>query len=138
MPWILAAAGLSGAVAVGLGAGAAHGLEGVIGPVGVEWVRTGVLYQFVHTTSLLAIGLFGLVRPPPRPLALAALAHLAGVVLFCGSLYLMAFTEIRWIARVTPLGGIMFILGWLFIAWAGLGAARSSSSDEANRRNGNP
>jgi uncharacterized membrane protein YgdD (TMEM256/DUF423 family) len=107
------AAGLSGFLAVALGAFGAHALRGSLSPEAQDWWRTAVLYQGLHVAPLLALGLL----PQPGRLAQAAgLAFIVGTLLFSGSLYLMSVTGLRWLGAVTPLGGLAFLAGWICLA----------------------
>lgn len=109
---------LSGLSAVVLGAFGAHALQGYL-PGGLlkAW-NTAVLYQFVHTLALLATCLLMLQPRAPRSLGWAAVAFMLGILLFSGSLYLLALTQISKLGIITPVGGLCFVLGWLalFIA----------------------
>lgn len=105
--WLVALAGLSGALAVAAGAFGAHGASGKA----VEWLRTGATYQLVHAAAALAaLGL-------PRGRG-AVLLMLAGALVFSGTLYAMAFGAPRWFGAITPLGGVAMIGGWLLLALA--------------------
>jgi len=107
-------------LAVMAGAFGAHGLRGVITDRGLEVFQTAVTYQMTHAIALILIALlsgFGLSR---RLLGLSAGFCFAGIVLFSGSLYLLALTDIHWIGPVTPMGGLCFIIGWGFLVIAGL------------------
>jgi uncharacterized membrane protein YgdD (TMEM256/DUF423 family) len=83
-------------------------------------VQTAATYQMWHALALL--GICALAGGPPTGLWLRAGAwfFLVGVVLFCGSLYVLAFTHVRAAAWVTPFGGASFLLGWLALAMHGL------------------
>jgi uncharacterized membrane protein YgdD (TMEM256/DUF423 family) len=119
MRYWLAIAALAGASAVLLGAFAAHGLNGRISGAAQSIFDTGARYHLCHA---LALGLAALaMRGPARPRArLAAMLFLAGIVLFSGSLYLLALTGIRAFGFITPLGGLAFIFGWLALGMAAL------------------
>ena len=108
MSWIMALAGLSGALAVGAGAFGAHGANGEA----AEWLKTGGQYQLVHTIASLVAMQIGARGP--------AWLFLAGGMLFAGTLYLMALGCPRWLGAVTPIGGVLLIAGWLWLAWSGL------------------
>ena len=111
---ILAAAG--GFLAVLIGAFGAHALEG-LGPQRHHWMDTGLKYHFYHALALLAVA-WAVGRWPRCPaLRRAGWAWVLGVVLFSGSLYLLAYTGQRWLGAVTPVGGTAFLLGWLLLAW---------------------
>jgi uncharacterized membrane protein YgdD (TMEM256/DUF423 family) len=109
---ILILATVSGFVTVALGAFGAHGLKGRIDPSLLTVFHTGVDYQGLHTLALLGCGLWALQRPGKGPGA-AAWAFLAGILLFSGSLYLMAITGQRWLGAITPVGGVAFLVGWV-------------------------
>ncbi len=98
-------------LAVALGAFGAHWLKPTLeshGMIGV-WEKA-VLYHFLHAIALVVLALHGFShRPPPWFL-------LAGIILFSGSLYLMALTNVRWLGAITPLGGICFLIGWAWLA----------------------
>jgi len=106
MNWLGLLAALSGAVAVMAGARGAHGAVGEA----AEWLRTGSQYQMVHAVAaLVAMGL-----PGGRG---AAWGFVVGAVLFSGSLYAMAYgVPAKAVWFVTPLGGLVFICGWLWLA----------------------
>lgn len=113
-------AALSGALAVTLGAFGAHGLRGKIEPRLMETFQTAVEYQMIHSVALLMVAL--MISHFGRTLALdiSIYAFIGGIILFSGSLYGLALTELRWLGPVTPLGGLFFITGWLALAVGGL------------------
>lgn len=114
--WLFVAA-INGVLAVAAGAFAAHGLQGRLDPHAFQLFETGARYHMYHA---LAIGLASLaVRDlAATPAATAAGFFLAGILLFSGSLYLLALTGTRVFAIVTPLGGVCFLIGWGFLAFA--------------------
>ena len=110
-----------GFLGVALGAFGAHGLKGLFTqrPPAQLWWEKAVLYQFVHTGVMLIVTCL-------RPFRAAAwLLFGGGIVLFSGSLYLLALTDWRWLGLVTPFGGLGFLAGW---AW--LAAGRPAASNE--------
>jgi uncharacterized membrane protein YgdD (TMEM256/DUF423 family) len=109
--WIRLTA-LSGALAVMLGAFAAHSLKGSLTPQMLDTYQTGVLYHFIHTLALL-----GALNLPinQRSLHWAARSFMLGIVLFSGSLYLIAVSGITVLGIITPVGGSAFIAGWLLL-----------------------
>lgn len=116
-PWILLA-GLSGVMAVGLGAYGAHGLAG--DSYLQALAERASQYQLLHALALLAAD--RLAAEGRRLAHGAALLFLAGTVLFCGSLYVKAVGGMALpVPMVTPAGGIAFMMGWLVLALAGLG-----------------
>lgn len=108
---------VSALVAVALGAFGAHGLRGRLVPDMLMSFEIGVRYQMYHALGLLAVGL-ALSRWPSSAVALAGWLFIAGTVVFCGTLYLLAVSGQRWLGAVTPVGGAAFIAGWLVLAWA--------------------
>jgi uncharacterized membrane protein YgdD (TMEM256/DUF423 family) len=111
-------AGVLGATGVVLGAFGAHALRGRLGPEMLEVYRTGVLYHMVHALAALGAAALG---PRLRFPVLATALFAAGVLVFSGSLYLLALTGTRAWGAVTPVGGVAFIAGWLSL----LAGARS-------------
>jgi uncharacterized membrane protein YgdD (TMEM256/DUF423 family) len=79
--------------------------------------HTGVQYQAIHSLALLAVGLLT-ERIPGTSLRLAGWAFASGILLFSGSLYILATTDISWLGMVTPFGGLAFLLGWGSLAWS--------------------
>jgi uncharacterized membrane protein YgdD (TMEM256/DUF423 family) len=117
--WLVAAA-LNGGFAVAMGAYAAHGLAG--DPRVAGWVETAVRYQMWHALTLLGVAaLMGRAGPRTmRLLRLSAAAFLLGIILFCGSLYVLALADWRGIAMITPVGGLILMLGWAALAGCGI------------------
>ena len=97
------------------GAFGAHGLQQHLNAAQIETWHTATDYLFYHALGLLGLGIWTENKQPQRLLPVAGILLLLGVVLFSGSLYLMLLTGIRQLAMITPLGGVLFILGWL--AW---------------------
>ena len=97
-------------LAVALGAFGAHALKSRIESYGLLDVwNKAVLYHFIHAVALLALSRFPAINPKPCFLLLA------GIILFSGSLYVMALTNIRWLGAITPLGGLCFLAGWAWL-----------------------
>jgi uncharacterized membrane protein YgdD (TMEM256/DUF423 family) len=110
---ILQLAGISGALAVGLGAFGAHSLEALLIQNGrLDTFQTAVNYHFYHTLALLGIGVLASVKPDWKGISFAAWSMLLGILIFSGSLYVLSLTGITWLGAITPLGGLAFILGW--------------------------
>ncbi len=107
--WLRAAAAL-GFLGVALGAFGAHGLRDRVSPPLLEVYRTGVLYHLIHATVLLALALGG---ARFRTARLAAWSFAVGIVLFSGSLYALALTGMSKLGAITPVGGGMFLVGWI-------------------------
>jgi len=112
----LAIGAAGGFFTVLLGAFAAHGLRDLISPGLLEAFQTGVRYQAIHSLALLAVGLL-IDRAPHALLRWAGWAFATGILLFSGSLYMMAAIDIRWLGMITPLGGMAFLLGWGLLCW---------------------
>ena len=116
--WLIVAAAYC-LLAVALGAFGAHGLRAKLAPEMMAVYRTAVEYQFYHALALLAVALLALRAASPW-LSVAGYAFSVGVILFSGSLYLLAVTGTRWLGAITPLGGVALLLGWfalLVYAW---------------------
>src|SRR3954468_10388392 len=109
----LAAAGVNGFCGVAFGAWAAHGAADQIGAAATEWVKTGADYQLWHAAVLLALA----VAPAStwRMRSWAGSCFCLGALLFSGSLYVLAILDWRWVVFVTPLGGLVMLLGWLIL-----------------------
>ena len=104
-------------LAVAAGAFGAHGLKGRLAPDMLEVFETAARYQMYHALGLLAVAV-AVVRWPAT--ALAGWCMVAGIVIFCGSLYVLSLSGIRWLGAITPIGGVAFIAGWLLLALAAL------------------
>jgi uncharacterized membrane protein YgdD (TMEM256/DUF423 family) len=113
----IGAAGLG--LAVILGAFGAHGLRGKLDSYAMGIYERAVFYQFIHAMGLLVVPILArmnALRPPAGTLVCALL--LAGILIFSGSLYLLALTGTRWLGAITPIGGLCFIAAWLVLAAA--------------------
>ena len=115
-----------GATAVILGAFGAHALKAKISVEHLQIFETGVRYQFYHAFALLLLALF-FDKISVGPAQVAGYAFIAGVLLFSGSIYLLATREVlgidSWesvLGPITPLGGLFLISGWLFFFIAAL------------------
>ena len=84
-------------------------------------IQTAARYQMYHAIALLIVGVVSTIPQFSPPwLKFAAFAFILGIVLFSGSLYLIALTGIKWLGAFTPLGGLAFISGWLALIIAAL------------------
>ncbi len=106
------------ALGVILGAFGAHGLKGKLEPSMLAAFHTGVEYQLYHSLGLMLVGLLLYQFPQARGLVTGGWLLLAGMVLFSGSLYGLALSGARWLGPVTPMGGLAFIMGWIWIGWS--------------------
>jgi uncharacterized membrane protein YgdD (TMEM256/DUF423 family) len=111
---------LFGALAVALGAFGAHGLKSRLSAARLENYETAARYQMYHALALLAAHFAGRQWPASALPALAGWLFVAGTLLFCGSLYLMALSDERRWGAVTPLGGLAFIAGWVCLGLSAL------------------
>jgi uncharacterized membrane protein YgdD (TMEM256/DUF423 family) len=116
---------ISAFVGVAAGAFGAHGLEARLSADLLAVYETGVRYELFHAVALLFVGMAA-DRWPTVRWARAGWMFVAGTVLFSGSLCALALTGERWLGAVTPLGGVCFLVGWIFAAMASL---RSASQD---------
>jgi uncharacterized membrane protein YgdD (TMEM256/DUF423 family) len=108
---------LAGVVGVGLGAFGAHGLRGRLSPEMLAVFETGVRYQMYHALALVATAaLMG--RLDGRLINAAGWLFTAGIVLFSGSLYVVALTGVGVFGAITPIGGLAFLAGWVCLAIA--------------------
>ncbi|MFW6085112.1 MAG: DUF423 domain-containing protein [Gemmatimonadota bacterium] len=113
-----------GAIFAGLGVAAGafgtHALDGRIEPELLEVFGTATRYHLVHALALLVLGLVGQRHPGGSLWNTAGWLFTAGIVVFAGSLYLLALTGARWLGAVTPIGGACFLAGWAVTAVAAL------------------
>lgn len=111
---------LIGALSVAMGAFGAHALKGHLPENAVNIFETGVRYQFYHVFALLATGIL-YQNFPNTFIKWAGILFILGIVIFSGSLYLLtiikgtALIGYDWVGAITPLGGLSFILGWIFL-----------------------
>jgi uncharacterized membrane protein YgdD (TMEM256/DUF423 family) len=100
-------------LAVALGAFGAHSLRTTLETRGMLDVwNKAVFYHFIHAVTLLALALYGTVNRGAWWLLFV------GIMLFSGSLYLLALTNLRWLGLVTPVGGLCFLAGWAWLVLA--------------------
>ncbi|TWT96060.1 hypothetical protein Pla108_31420 [Botrimarina colliarenosi] len=143
MQRLLLTAGLLGATAVGFGAYAAHGLEGALVDLGyggdelahrVDNFVTGSRYQLATAAAVLAIALLAEKKPL---LAKAGWLLVAGVVVFSGLLYVLAFAGEgwRWLGAIVPLGGLAMMAGWGVVAFAAMTAPARIDDGPADEQN---
>ena len=122
MRYALLIGAVLGAVAVLLGAFAAHGLKARLSPESlVEYLavlQTAVLYQFIHALALLLVVVLAQQRAA-RALVVAAGCFILGVLLFSGSLYVLVLTPFK-PGLITPIGGVFLVIGWCAVAYSAL------------------
>ncbi|GAC1474311.1 MAG: DUF423 domain-containing protein [Isosphaeraceae bacterium] len=111
-----------GFLAVGIGAFGAHGLKSRLAALGTsEPFQTAVQYHMWHALAILAVGLFAGPFRPGMAASVAGWSFLIGVILFSGSLYILALTGLSKFGMITPIGGVAFLVGWLALsnaAWS--------------------
>lgn len=102
-----------GFLSVALGAFGAHALKGTLDAESLAIYQTGVQYQFGHALAILFAAIL-LQLNPDRPIfRLAGKLFGAGIVMFSGSLYILAISGVKWLGAITPLGGVLFLAGWI-------------------------
>lgn len=115
---------LSGSIAaflgVALGAFGAHGLREQLSEKMMAVWQTGVQYHLIHALALILVGVLIHLFSGTSALKWAGYLFLLGIILFSGSLYLLAVLELRKLGMITPVGGIMFLAGWLCVAYAAM------------------
>jgi uncharacterized membrane protein YgdD (TMEM256/DUF423 family) len=114
---------VAGGLGVALGAFGAHGLKPRITPELMEIFETGVRFHIYHALALLAVG-WGAMRWPGSWVQVAGWAFTFGIVVFSGSLYLLAMTGLTWLGAITPVGGVAFLTGWAALAISALRGLR--------------
>ena len=119
-------AALSGGLAVIMGAFGAHKIKDLISPQDLEIWNKGVLYQFIHAFAILAVGLISKIHFH-KTLNYALTTFALGILFFSGSLYILAFRNVmdlgfavKILGPVTPIGGSLFIAGWISLLIYGL------------------
>jgi uncharacterized membrane protein YgdD (TMEM256/DUF423 family) len=113
---LVALGALNAAIAVAAGAFAAHGLRERLEPRALEVFETGARYHMYHALAMVLAGVLAGTRGVPA----AGWLFQAGIVLFSGSLYALALTDVKALGAVTPLGGLAFLAGWGWLAWTAL------------------
>ena len=115
----LLAGAVAGLIAVGFGAFGAHGLRGRLTPEMLAVFETGVRYHMYHALALLLTAAL-VPRMPGKAIVAAGWFFIAGILLFSGSLYMLAVTGITVLGAITPIGGVAFLAGWALLAFASL------------------
>lgn len=110
----LIAGSLLSMLSVVLGAFGAHYLKNTLNDYSLSVFQTGVLYQFFHSIGILVLVLLSK-SINNLNLDLSIWFFTLGIILFSGSLYLLAITGLKWLGTITPIGGMFFILGWMFL-----------------------
>ncbi len=119
--WLVVGA-VYGFLGVALGAFGAHGLKARLGPDLLAVWKTGVEYQFYHALALLLVGLLARGAASSGAYHAAGLCFALGVLVFSGSLYALSLSGVRVLGAITPLGGLLFLAGWICLGLAVLRA----------------
>lgn len=112
----VAIAAVLGFVAVAFGAFGAHALRSRLSPEMLAIWKTANEYHFYHALALLLVGVLAR-HSPTVDYGVPAACFLAGTLIFSGSLYVLALTGMRWLGAITPIGGLLFLAGWAWLAW---------------------
>ena len=127
----LIAASILGALSVALGAFGAHALKQIVPPESVTTFETGVRYQFYHTFTLLAVAIL-FETFPGKWLLSAGWLFILGIILFSGSLYILTALKatntvgLKGIGIITPVGGLLFVAGWMCLLIGIMASANTS------------
>lgn len=114
--FLLASGGILATLAVLFGAFGAHAMEERLSSEMMEIFNTGARYHFYHALGLLILGVTSHFLPNTEWLRWSGYLMLAGVIIFSGSLYALALSDVRWLGAITPIGGTALIIGWaLFV-----------------------
>jgi len=104
---------------VAFGAFGAHALKARLAPEMLAVWKTAVEYQLYHALALVLVGLIA-TQKPSIAITNAAICFALGVLVFSGSLYVLALSGVRWLGAITPIGGLLFLVGWALLFWAAL------------------
>jgi uncharacterized membrane protein YgdD (TMEM256/DUF423 family) len=115
---ILMLAAFFAMTSVAIGAFAAHGLKHVMQAKQLQWIETASTYQMYHALALLAVAVLMMKVGQSKQLLLVCYSFVLGVMLFSGSLYALAVTQIKSFVYLTPVGGVFFLIGWLVLIYA--------------------
>ena len=119
----LLAGSIAMVLAVILGAFGAHALEERLSNEMLDIFTTGVTYHFYHAIGLLIVGIVAYHLPDSNLLKWTGWLMIGGILIFSGSLYVLATSGVRWFGAITPIGGLCFIASWILLAitiWKGL------------------
>lgn len=117
---MISASAVAGFLAVGLGAFGAHGLKNRLDADMMAVYQTAVQYHFYHALALLAVGLLIQFGGSSTALKVSGWSFALGIVVFSGSLYALSLSGVRVLGAITPIGGLMFLVGWAALLVASL------------------
>lgn len=108
---------IHGFLAVALGAFAAHALEDMLDDYSTGIWDTAIQYQMFHATALILVGILmsNAILGEVKHLKIAMICFNAGIVIFAGSLMVLALTGIGILGAITPIGGVLFLIGWIMV-----------------------
>ena len=112
---LIAVGSIACLIAVALGAFGAHGLKNMLDEYALQVWHTAVEYHFYHGLGLILIGMLA---DKFSGVTTAGWIMLAGIILFSGSLYLLSLTGTKILGAITPLGGLLFMIAWGWVAYA--------------------
>ncbi|MBD2091481.1 DUF423 domain-containing protein [Microcoleus sp. FACHB-1515] len=114
---LITIAAILGGTSVAAGAFGAHALGEKLSDRSLQIFETAARYQMYHALAILLVA--SLARSQPQPLLTAsAFAFIAGIALFCGSLYALSLGGVKWLGAIAPIGGLAFMIGWGCLAIA--------------------
>lgn len=119
MKIFFAAGSIFALIAVAAGAFGAHALRARLAPDLLDVFETGARYQMYHALALLAVGWFS-TQSSSGLVGAAGWAFILGILIFSGSLYILALADLRWMGAITPIGGFAFLVGWGCLAVAAM------------------
>jgi len=105
---------LSGFLSVSIGAFGAHALKPFLDPSSLQTFETAARYQFYHALALILLGLYSERTDSKKSYLITGLGFSLGTLLFSGSLYALSISGIKELGLITPIGGVLFLIGWLF------------------------
>ncbi len=112
---IISIAAINAFIAIAAGAFAAHALKHSLSADYLAVFHTAAYYQLVHALALFGLGILNKMQPASW-IKTTATVMTAGIILFSGSLYALALSDIKWLGMITPLGGLCFLFAWLYLA----------------------
>ncbi|EMJ98009.1 DUF423 domain-containing protein [Leptospira alstonii] len=116
---LLLLSSLSGFLGVALGAFGAHSLKSILSPEMLVIYETGNRYHLIHSIPPLILTLTGYVNNS-RLVWISSILFLAGILIFSGSLYVLAITGIKILGAITPLGGVSFLIAWTLLGFSAI------------------